>query len=57
MSLRATTFALGFLAVGSTAAGLVLPWLSEQQIQTAFCAAGCAVVLTVIAAHCIGSRP
>ncbi|NOK06214.1 MULTISPECIES: hypothetical protein [Myxococcus] len=49
MNPRASAIALGALAVGATAAGLVLPRLSEQQLQDVACAAFGAVVLAVIA--------
>ncbi|GHG79562.1 hypothetical protein [Comamonas sp. JC664] len=57
MSTRASAIALGMLAVGATAAGLVLPRMSEQQLQSAAKAAGCSLATTAIAARFIGGRP
>ncbi|UAW08019.1 hypothetical protein [Myxococcus phage Mx4 ts27htf-1hrm-1] len=57
MSPRASSIALGALAVGATAAGLVLPRLSEQQLHAAFCAAGCTVLFAALAAPLLRSRP
>ncbi|WAM23859.1 hypothetical protein [Myxococcus sp. NMCA1] len=56
MSPRASFIALGCLAVGATAAGLVLPRLAEQQLQSAATAAGCSIAFTAIAARFIGGR-
>lgn len=55
MSPRAIPF--GLLAVASTAAGLVLSRLSEQQLQSAAKAAGCSITTIAIAARFIGGRP
>ncbi|QQR47711.1 hypothetical protein JKA73_17395 [Myxococcus xanthus] len=56
MILRASFITLGCLAVGATAAGLVLPRLAEQQLQSAAKAAGCSIAFTAIAARFIGGR-
>ncbi|MFP2962415.1 hypothetical protein ACLEPN_32715 [Myxococcus sp. 1LA] len=54
---RASLMPLGALAVGATAAGLVLPRLSERQLQDAASAAFCTVVIAAFFAPFVRSHP